>query len=133
MMTSRIMENMLSFVIDILLCDFENIKSYMLHEIETGKGQWIRVVNRYRNTLDISWEEMKNMEKKQLKIKIREYNTKMQKEGMLNKTPLKGYRLGKKGIGYDLCYSNNINSTYLAKARINSLQLEDHFGRGIMG
>ena len=32
-----------------------------------------------------------------------------------------------------MCYSNNINSTYLAKARTNSLQLEDHFGRGMPG
>ena len=34
-------------------------------------------------------------------------------------------------IGYDNCYSNNINSTYLAKARTNSLQLEDHIGQGV--
>ena len=43
------------------------------------------------------------------------------------------YRQGKENIGYDKCYSNNINSTYLAKARTNSLQLEDHLGRGVTG
>ena len=30
-----------------------------------------------------------------------------------------------------MCYQNNISSTYLAKARTNSLQLEEHIGRGI--
>ena len=45
MMTSRIMETMLSFVVDTLSGDFENVKYYILHEIETGKGQWIKMVN----------------------------------------------------------------------------------------
>ena len=49
------------------------------------------------------------------------------------KTSLRWYRQGKENIGYERCYSNNINSTYLAKARIKSLQLEDHLGRGVAG
>ena len=65
MMTSRIMETMLSFIIDTLSGEFEKVKSYMLHGIETGKGQWMRAVNHYRSILDISWEEMKNMGKKE--------------------------------------------------------------------
>ena len=44
MMSSRVMETMLSFIIDTLVGKFEKVKSYMLHEIETGKGQWIRTV-----------------------------------------------------------------------------------------
>ena len=56
MMTSRIIETMLSFVIDTLSGEFEKVKSYMLHEIETGKGQWMRAVNQYRSLLNISWE-----------------------------------------------------------------------------
>ena len=73
------------------------------------------------------------MGKKELKIKIREYDTEMWREGMQNKTSLRWYRQGKENIGYERCYSNNINSTYLAKARTNSLQLEDHLGRGVAG
>ena len=41
------------------------------------------------------------------------------------------YKLGKQRIGYDNCYSNNGPSVFLAKARTNSLQLEEHRGRGI--
>ena len=103
----------------------------MLHEIETGKGQWIIIVDKYREILNISWEELKTMEKKELKIKIREYDTKIWKEELQKKVSLKWYSQGKEKIGYDNCYSNNINSTYLAKARTNSLQLEDHLGRGV--
>ena len=42
---------------------------------------------------------------------------------MLHKPSFKWYRLRKKEIGYEMCYRNNINS----------LQLEDHLGRGIPG
>ena len=52
-------------------------------------------------------------------------------EEMLHKPFLKWYRIGKKNIGYEMCYRNDISSTYLAKARTNSLQLEEHIGRGI--
>ena len=51
----------------------------------------------------------------------------------MNKETLKWYSKGKNNIGYKICYSNNINSSYLAKARTNSLQLEDHIGRGKRG
>ena len=129
MMLLRLIERMLFFVIAILSGEFEEMRTYMLQEIETGKGQWIKMVNQYRNTLGIDWEEMKEMEKKDLK-KIREYDTKIWKEGLENKETLKWYKKGKKSIGYEMCYNNNINSSYLAKARTNSLQLEDHLSRG---
>ena len=45
----------------------------------------MRAVNQYRNLLNISWEELKNMQKKELKIKIREYDTKIWREEMQKK------------------------------------------------
>ena len=38
--------------------------------------------------------------------------------------------LGKQRIEYENCYRNNSHSVFLAKARTNSLQLEEHQGRG---
>ena len=52
-------------------------------------------------------------------------------EEMLHRPSLQWYRLGKVKIGYDQCYRNSRHSAYLAKARTNSLQLEDQLGRGI--
>ena len=132
MMVSRIMETMLLFVIDTFSSNFEKIKIYMNHETDTGKGQWIRTVNEYRVRLGISWIDFRGMEKKELKKRIREYDTQLWLEEMMHKPSLKWYRMGKKNIGYDMCYRNTVNSTYLAKARTNSLQLEDHIGRGIL-
>ena len=42
------------------------------------------MVNQYRNTVGIDWEEMKEMEKNDLK-NIREYVTKIWKEGLEKK------------------------------------------------
>ena len=39
----------------------------------------------------------------------------------------------KKHIGYENCYRNNSNSTFLARARTNTLRLEEHKGRGVPG
>jgi len=46
---------------------------------------------------------------------------------------LRFYVQEKKEIHYDLCYRNNNNSTFYARARINALKLEEHKGRGIEG
>ena len=55
--------------------NFDHVKSYMNHEIETGKGQWIRTVNDYRERLGLSWEKLREME--ELKLKIKAYDTDM--------------------------------------------------------
>ena len=44
---------------------------------------------------------------------------------MENKPTLKWYKQGKKGIQYDQCYTNSLSSSYLARARTNTLQVEE--------
>ena len=51
-------------------------------------------------------------------------------EGMQEKTSLSWYLQGKQNIAYENCYRNNGHSAFLAKARTNFLQLDDHLGRG---
>ena len=132
MMISRIMETMLLYVIDTLSSNFENLKMYMNDGIEKGKGQWINTINDYRMKLDMSWDDLRNIDRKSLKDKIKEYDTQMWLQGMFHKPTLKWYRMGKEKIEYEMCYRNNNYSAYLAKARTNSLQLEEHLGRGLL-
>ena len=72
---------------------------------------------------------MRKIDRKSLKEKIREYDTQLWLEGMYQKPVLRWYMLGKQSIEYENCYRNNNHSAYLAKARTNSLQLEEHIGR----
>ena len=77
----------------------------------------------------MTWEEMLEMDRRKLKLHIREWDTQQWLEDVLHKPTLQWYREGKLYIGYDYCYSNNASSDYLAKARTNSLQLEEYYGR----
>ena len=61
---------------------------------------------------------------------IKEYDTHLWLEGINQKPTLRWYMLGKQNIEYEKCYGNNGHSAFLAKARKNSLQLEEHLGRG---
>ena len=53
----------------------------------------------------------------------------MWEENMEEKETLKWYRRGKKKIGYDMCYRNTYSSKLLARARINTLQVEEFIHR----
>ena len=117
MMQSRIMETMLLYVVDTLSSNFENLKKYMNDEIEKEKGQWIKTINNYRMELGMSWEVLKNTDRKTLKGKIKEYDTQLWLQGMDQKPTLKWYMIGKQRIEYENCYRNNNHSTYLAKGQ----------------
>ena len=52
---------------------------------------------------------------------------------MAEKVSLRYYILEKGKIKYDNCYRNNTNSLFFARARTNSIKLEEHKGRGIVG
>ena len=110
--------------------DFENIKEMMLDTINTEKGRWYNNVNAYKEELGISWEDLFEMTSGELKKKIKEYDTRIWKENLAKKSTLKFYADGKTKIGYEFCYRNDSNSTYYARARINSLKLEEAIGRG---
>ena len=66
----------------------------------------------------------------ELKRRVREYDTNIWRENLTKKSTLKFYARGKANIGYDSCYRNDASSTYYARARINSLKLEEAIGRG---
>ena len=61
---------------------------------------------------------------------IKEYDTQLWLKEMNQKPVLRWYMLGKKSIEYKNYYRNNGQSDSLAKTRTNSLQLEEHLGRG---
>ena len=93
---SRIMETMLQFARDTLQGKFEDIKSYMTHDLETGKGRWAREINKFEQELELGQDDLKIISKKDLKEKIRERE--IQKSGKIicrKKKPLSGIEEGK--------------------------------------
>ena len=76
-----------------------------------------KAINDYREKLDMSWDDLRTIDKKSLKDKIKEYDTQIWLQEMFHKPTLKWYRIGKGKIGYEMCYKNNICSTYQAKGQ----------------
>ena len=126
---SRVMETVLNFTRNSLQGKFVDVKSYMEHDLETGKGRWSKTVHKYRQELRIRYNNLKDMSKKEIKNKVRERDTKLWEENMEEKETLKWYRRGKKKIGYDMCYRNTYSSKLLARARTNTLQVEEFIHR----
>ena len=125
------METMLLFIVDTMTGNFNSMKEMMNHSIEKKKGKWFNAVDEYRLELGLTWDSMKEIDRQSIKKLIRKYDTQKWKEGLDRKYSMIFYRMEKKEIGYEQCYRNNSYSIFLAKARINSLQLEEHIGRGI--
>ena len=126
---SRVMETVLLFVKDTLGGEFIEVKECMEKEIQRGKGKWIKRVNNYMQTLNMSWEKMRELTRTQIKGLVREWDTETWRMEMMNSPTMKWYREAKLNIKYDKCYSNKISSNMLAKARTNSLQVREVLGR----
>ena len=122
---SRVAETILMFVRSTLQGEFEDIKSYMTHDLETGKGRWAREVKKLEQEFELGQDELKTISKKELKDKIKEKDTRKWEEGLEEKETLKWYKKGKNKIGYDECYRNTFSSKLLARARTNTLQVEE--------
>ena len=76
------METILNFTRETLQGGFEQVKSYMEHDLETGKGRWSKTVNKYRQELGIRYNELKEIGKKDMKNKVRERDTRRWEEDM---------------------------------------------------
>ena len=104
---------------------FEKVKDYMDHELNTVKGRCAKTVNKFRQELELGWNDLREINKKDMKTKIRDRDTRMWRTDMQEKDTLKWYREGKKDIQYDQCYRSSLSSKILAKARTNTLQVEE--------
>merc|ERR1712179_881214 len=118
-------------MIDTMASGFTNVKLMMKDTISKKRGKLYNAIEEYRIELDLPWDKLEAMDRPTLKKIVREYDTEKWYEGMRKKQSLRFYVQEKKKIHYDLCYRNNVNSTFYARARINALKLEEQTGRGI--
>ena len=130
LMKTRVMETTLQFVREVMNGKFINIREMMLDTIKMKVGSWYRIVNSYLIELGIDWEDIYSMTKEDIKSMIRIYDTHIWRNNLEKKSTLKYYKEGKTKMGYEFCYRNNINSMFYARARLNSLKLEEAKGRG---
>ena len=112
---------------------FQNIKNMMEDTMKVKKGRWYVSIEKHMENLGISWEVLKKMPREELKRRVRVYDTKKWETSLQDLKTQKYYVIGKEKFGYDFCYRNSYDSTFLAKARLNALKLEEQIGRGKRG
>merc|ERR1711895_264692 len=112
---------------------FQNIKDMMEDTMIVKKGKWYVSMTEHMRKLSISWDELKELPRAELKRRVKKYDTKKWKTSLQDLKTQKYYVLGKKKFGCDFCYRNSYDSTFLAKARLNALKLEEQIGRGKRG
>jgi len=127
---SRIMETMLLYARDTMQGSFQNIKDMMEDTMVVKKGKWYVSMKEHMRKLNTSWDDLKEMPRAEIKRRVKDYDTEKWRTSLQDLKTQKYYVLGKKKFGYDFCYLNNYDSTFLAKARLNALKLEEQIGRG---
>merc|ERR1712179_383414 len=130
MVKSRIMETMLQYLISTLSSQFSEVKEMMEDAISKGKGKWINAIEEYRIELGLTWEQLRELNQASLKRLIKEYDTIEWYNEMREKQSLRFYIKEKTQVKYEMCYRNSLSSAFYARARINSLKLEEQIGRG---
>ena len=124
------MDSTLQYARNVLTGKFGKIKEMMEDIIEKRVGDWYRTVNSYLKELDITWDSLYTLTKREIKTLTTNHDTWLWEKELNEKKILKFYREGKGKLEYEFCYRNNLNSMYYARARLNSLGLEEAKGRG---
>merc|ERR1712121_248193 len=129
LMKTRIMKTTLQFVREVINGKYVNIREMMLDTIKMKVGNWYKIVNSYLIELGIDWEDIYGMTKEDINCMMKIYDTQLWKDNLEKKTTLKYYKEGKIKMGYENCYRNTASSMFYARARLNSLKLEEAVGR----
>merc|ERR1712055_186577 len=80
--------------------------------------------------LGLTWKQLRKLNQSSLKRLVKEYDTVEWYNEMREKQSLRFYIKEKNEVKYELCYRNSLSSAFYARARINSLKLEEQIGRG---
>merc|ERR1712120_2821 len=121
---------MLLYARDTMKGNFQNIKDMVEDTMAVGKGKWYKSMINHLRKLNVTWDNLIEMPRAEIKRRVKDYDTDKWRTSLQDLRTQKYYVLGKIKFGYDFCYRNNYNSTFLAKARLNALKLEEQISRG---
>jgi len=92
MMESRQREASILFVKDGLESEFEKIKIALENNIKNNKGDWIHRINRFMETVNLTWTDIRDKSRQEIRDIIRNHDTKQWEDGMKEKSSLYMYK-----------------------------------------
>ena len=127
----RDMVSKLTYVNYIRNGESDLMKRVLEERIEDARDPWVRTVNGYLRTLEVSLTDIARYKKDEIKRKVHEWGNRQWKQSMERKSTMEIYRRYKDKIKENW-YDNSFASRLLFRARSNSLQLNwrGRFGGG---
>ena len=123
-MKTRLISSKLMYVNSIINGGKEILK-VILQLNKEDKREWWRTVEKYMKEVEMSYVEVRNLSKEEIKEKTRKWDTKQWKKDLENKVSLSLYRKWKVEIAEESVYDNRFSSVLLFKAKTNTLPLND--------
>ena len=123
----RFMQSMLMLAKSIWNSKNKLVRDIMERVREDGLNQWNKKLEEYLIKINVSFEELVEMDKKEIKKRLNEYDSKKWKEGIERKSSVKIYRRFKKEIREERIYDNRRSSEILFQARVNCMALNNRY------
>ena len=124
-MKTRVMKTRLIFAKKIKENENALIKEVMANIRENAGNKWNKELNKYLEEIGITYNELLNIKPEEIKEMIKEYDSKLWKDEMEKKSPLKYYRNWKQKIEDEEIYKNDYESKLYFQARTNQLPLQN--------
>jgi hypothetical protein len=127
MFQSRVMKGKLMYVHGVMKKkENELVNEILYRRMERKDDPWTKEIETYLDKIDMKWKQIEKCERKEIVRKVYEYDEKVWKDEMEEKSSLKIYRKWKKCIGRsEEDYDNSTASALLFAARSNTLRLND--------
>ena len=123
-MKARVIENRLRFIKSIIDGNKEITKT-VLYERREKNGKWWRETTKAMEEVNMKYADLKKFTAKELKQRMKDWDTEKWREEMKSKSSISVYRERKINIKEETCYDNKPESIIWFKARTNSLPLND--------
>ena len=123
LMRTRIIESRLTLVRSIIESNNGLVKKVLENIRNDRNDPWNRNLEEYLGEVGLGYGDLEVMEKKEIKRKVREQDSRWWKEDLNRLSSVKGYRDWKKKIKEERCYDNTEASVILFRARANTLNL----------
>ena len=122
---TRIIKSKLTLIKSIMEGKNELIKEILGNMIRNNKSKWKKKLEIQMNKVNITYRNIEEKGKKEIKKKITEWDTEEWRKELEEKSTLEIYKRNKERIGDEGIYDNRRSSRLLYEARANILDLND--------
>ena len=123
LMSTRFVKSRLMLVKSIQDGNNELVKEILKNFRKDSRSEWNSTLNVYLNWTKITYDELINMTKIEVKKKVNEYDNELWREEMQSKSTLRIYRMYRSEVKQEKVYDNRNASVLLFLARTDSLKL----------